>query len=101
MLEPVLAELVTRELVVDLRSGAYAGLARVDGAVEVDVVTEHPDGRRTVVTHFNKSHKGRQARTLAATRSEPDDAAAVAALARRAGMQVERTGNELTIVVPA
>ena len=101
VLEPVLAELVTRDLVVDLRSGAYAGLARVDGAVEVDVVTEHPDGRRTVVTHFNKSHKGRLARTLAATRSEPDDAAAVAALARRAGMRVERTGNELTIVVPA
>jgi hypothetical protein len=101
VLEPVLAELVARELVVDLRSGAYAGLARVDGAVEVDVVTEHPGGRRTVVTHFNKSHKGRLARTLAATRSEPDDAAAVAALARRAGMRVERIGNELTIVVPA
>lgn len=100
VLEPVLAELVSRELVVDLRSGAYAGLARVDGAVRVDVVTEHSDGRRTVVTHFNKAHKGRLARALAATRSEPDDAAAVAALARRAGMRVERTENELTIVVP-
>jgi len=101
VLEPLLAELANRELVVDLRSGAYAGLARLDGAVAVDVVTEHPDRRRTVVTHFNKSHKGRLARTLAATRSEPDNAAAVAALARRAGMRVERTGNELTIVVPA
>ena len=111
VLEPVLAELVCRELVVDLRSGAYAGLARLDGAVAglgrapgavtVNVLTERPDGSRTVVSHFNKSHKGRLARTLAATRSEPDDAAAVAALARRAGMRVERAGNELTIVVPA
>jgi uncharacterized protein len=30
----------------------------------------------------------------------PDDAAQVAAVARRAGMRVERSGNELTVVVP-
>jgi cytoplasmic iron level regulating protein YaaA (DUF328/UPF0246 family) len=100
VLEPVLAELARHELIVDLRSGAYAGLGRLDGRVGVDVVTEHSDGRRTMVTHFNKAHKGRLARALAATRSEPDDAAAVAALARRAGMRVEREANELTIVVP-
>ena len=67
----------------------------------VDVVAEHADGRRTVVSHFNKAHKGRLARALASTRSEPGDAAEVAAVARRAGMQVERSGNELTVVVPA
>jgi hypothetical protein len=38
---------------------------------------------------------------LASTRSEPGDAAAVAAVARRAGMQVERSGNELTVIVTA
>jgi cytoplasmic iron level regulating protein YaaA (DUF328/UPF0246 family) len=65
----------------------------------VDVMTEQPDGRRTVVTHFNKAHKGRLARALATARSEPDDAASVAALARRAGMRVERKSDELTIVV--
>jgi len=54
-----------------------------------------------VVCHFNKAHKGRLARVLAAARSEPDDATAVAALARRAGMRVERNGSELTVVVPA
>jgi len=99
VLEPVLAELSSRELIVDLRSGAYAGLGRVSGAVRVDVVTEQPDGRRTVVTHFNKAHKGRLARVLAAARTEPDDAASVATLACRAGMRVERKSNELTIVV--
>ena len=101
VLEPVLADLASRELIVDLRSGAYVGLGRIDGAVAVDVVAEHPDGRRSVITHFNKAHKGRLARVLAVARSEPCDAAAVATLARRAGMRVEREANELTIVVPA
>ncbi len=41
------------------------------------------------------------ARGLGSARSEPNDAAAVAAVARRAGMHVERDGNELTVVVPA
>jgi len=86
---------------VDLWSGSYAALGRLEGAARVDVVAEHSDGRRTVVTHFNKAHKGRLARVLATTRSEPDDAATVAAIARRAGMRVERRGCELTVVVPA
>jgi cytoplasmic iron level regulating protein YaaA (DUF328/UPF0246 family) len=101
LLEPVLAELAADELVIDLRSGSYAALGRLPGAVGVDVIAEHADGRRTVVSHFNKAHKGRLARALASTRSEPGDAAQVAAVARRAGMRVERSGNELTIVVPA
>jgi uncharacterized protein len=101
LLEPVLAELAAENLIVDLRSGSYVGLGRTPTAVHVDVLAEHPDGRRTVVTHFNKAHKGRLARVLATTRAEPDDAAAVAKAARRAGMRVERKGNELTIVVPA
>jgi cytoplasmic iron level regulating protein YaaA (DUF328/UPF0246 family) len=101
LLEPVLADLATGELVVDLRSGSYAALGRLPGAVGVDVVAEHSDGSRSVVSHFNKAHKGRLARALVSTRSEPGDAAQVAAVARRAGMQVERSGNELTVVVPA
>jgi cytoplasmic iron level regulating protein YaaA (DUF328/UPF0246 family) len=99
--EPVLAGMAQHELVVDLRSGAYVGLGRLDAAVRTDVVTEQRDGRRTVVSHFNKAHKGRLARALVASRSEPDDAAGVASVARRAGMQVERDGNRLTIVVSA
>ena len=44
----------------------------------VDVLAERPDGTRTVVSHFNKAHKGRLARLLAGSRAEPSDAAAVA-----------------------
>ncbi|AFM17648.1 hypothetical protein Mycch_2888 [Mycolicibacterium chubuense NBB4] len=100
-LEPVLTELAARELVVDLRSGSYAALGKMAGAVTAEVIAEHADGRRTVVSHFNKAHKGRLARALASTRSEPTDAGAVAAVARRAGMRVERRGDHLTVVVPA
>ncbi|KKB97907.1 peroxide stress protein YaaA [Mycolicibacter arupensis] len=101
VLEPVLAEIAEAELVVDLRSGSYAALAPIPCAVSVDVVAEHPDGRRVSVSHFNKAHKGRLARVLASTRAEPADAAAVAAIARRSGMRVERDDRRLTIVVAA
>lgn len=101
VLEPVLTRLAADHLVVDLRSGSYASLGRLPDAVRVDVVAERADGRRSVVTHFNKAHKGQLARILATTRSEPADAAAVAAVARRAGMRVERSKDELTVVVAA
>ena len=101
VLEPALAAIAEQELVVDLRSGSYAALGRLPGAVTVDVYTVHPDGKRTVVSHFNKAHKGRLARVLAGSRAEPDDATAVTAIARRAGFDIERDGNELTVLIPA
>jgi cytoplasmic iron level regulating protein YaaA (DUF328/UPF0246 family) len=102
LLEPVLRTIADGELVVDLRSGSYAALARVPGAVDVDVLAERPDGTRTVISHFNKAHKGRIARLLAGTRAEPADAAAVATLLRRAGLRVERPApTTLNVVTPA
>lgn len=101
LLEPVLAKLAETQLVVDLRSGSYVSLGRLADAVRVDVVAEDSAGTRKAVTHFNKAHKGRLARILAASRAEPDDAGGVATIARRAGMRVERKGNDLTVVVPA
>lgn len=102
LLEPVLAAIADGELVVDLRSGSYAACGRLPGAVTATVLLEHPNGRRTVVSHVNKAHKGRLARLLATTRAEPTDAAAVAAIARRSGMRVERPSPTiLEIVIPA
>jgi hypothetical protein len=102
LLDPVLAALAAGEPVVDLRSGSYAALGRVPGAVTVSVLAQRSDGGRTVVSHFNKAHKGRLARALATTRAEPADAAGVAAVARRAGLRVERTGAaHLDVVVAA
>jgi cytoplasmic iron level regulating protein YaaA (DUF328/UPF0246 family) len=56
-------ELAQHGFVVDLRSGAYANLARVPGAVAVRVLRD-AGGRRTVVSHDNKWTKGRLAREL-------------------------------------
>jgi cytoplasmic iron level regulating protein YaaA (DUF328/UPF0246 family) len=99
-LTPVLA--AVDDLVVDLRSGSYAALAPVPGAVTVEVLSERPDGSRSVVSHFNKAHKGRLARLLATTRAEPPDVVRLRSLLRRAGLHVEhRSGPALSLVVPA
>jgi len=98
-LSPVLAALPG--LVVDLRSGSYAALAPVPGAVTVQVLSERPDGTRAVVSHFNKAHKGRLARVLATTTAEPEDVGGLRRLLRRAGLHVEHEGGTaLTLVLP-
>ena len=101
--KPVLTDVLTAtgELVVDLRSGAYAELAPVPDAVTVQVLSERPDGTRAVVSHFNKAHKGRLARLLATTTAEPDSATKLRALLRRNGLHVEQRDQQLTLVVPA
>jgi cytoplasmic iron level regulating protein YaaA (DUF328/UPF0246 family) len=99
-LSPVLAGI--EDLVVDLRSGSYAALAPVPGAVTVHVLSERPDGTRAVVSHFNKAHKGRVARLLAASTAEPADVVGLRRLLRRAGLHVEHDGGTaLTLVVAA
>jgi len=99
-LAPVLAG--AGELVVDLRSSSYAALAPVPGAVTLEVLSERPDGTRSVVSHFNKAHKGRLARLLAGTTAEPDTPVRLRSLLRRAGLHVEHDGGTaLTLVVPA
>lgn len=97
-LEPALA--TVDQLVVDLRSGSYAALGRLPGAVAVRALTERADGSRTVVSHHNKAHKGRLARLLATTRAEPSDAAELLRLLRRSGLAVERAGaHELDLLL--
>ncbi|WP_209898466.1 peroxide stress protein YaaA [Nocardia goodfellowii] len=77
------------ELVIDLRSGTYQQLGRVPGAVTANVLTEHPDGSRTVVSHFNKHHKGLLARALVMTRADPTDIKGVARVAEKSGLRTE------------
>ena len=99
-LSPVLA--AVDDLVVDLRSGSYAALAPVPGAVTIEVLSERPDGSRSVVSHFNKSHKGRVAHLLALSTAEPADVVRLRSLLRRAGLHVEHDGGTaLSLVVPA
>jgi uncharacterized protein len=99
VLSPVLA--AAGRLVVDLRSGAYAALGPVPGAVTVRVLSERPDGSRAVVSHFNKAHKGRLARLLATTTAEPDSLPRLVPVLRRAGWRVERDGETALDLVVA
>ncbi|WP_103343023.1 peroxide stress protein YaaA [Amycolatopsis sp. CA-126428] len=92
VLEPVLQEV--EGLVVDLRSGTYSAFAKLrPDAVTVRVVTENARGERVTVSHFNKAYKGRLAHVLAATRAEPSTVDQLAKVITKAGLLVDRTGD--------
>jgi cytoplasmic iron level regulating protein YaaA (DUF328/UPF0246 family) len=93
VLEP---ELTGHRLVVDLRSGPYAALARVPQAVQVRVLRE-ADGVRTVVSHDNKWTKGLLARELCehGARSVRD----VAQVGRTVADLVEVAGHTVDLVL--
>lgn len=80
-------------LVVDLRSGAYAGLwAPGANAVTVRVLHERESGgvvKRSVVSHFNKATKGRLARALLTSGERPRKPEEFIGLARALGYTVE------------
>ncbi|OLT45155.1 hypothetical protein BJF85_01715 [Saccharomonospora sp. CUA-673] len=96
VLEPALD---TDELVVDLRSGAYATLARIPGAVTVRVVTEDASGKRKTVSHHNKAYKGRLAAVLATQRSELSTVDQLRTVAERAGMTMEQASDTELVLV--
>ncbi|MCU1592242.1 MAG: hypothetical protein JWP11_3498 [Frankiales bacterium] len=83
-------------LVVDLRSGAYAALARVPRAVEVRVLRE-TGGRRIVVSHDNKYTKGHLARALCVHGART--VADVAAAGRTVADVVEVDGRRVDLVL--
>jgi cytoplasmic iron level regulating protein YaaA (DUF328/UPF0246 family) len=89
-----LAAHIGDDLVVDLRSGAYAGLwAPGSNAVTVRVLHEREVGgvvKRTVVSHFNKATKGRLARALLETGQCPRKPDEFVDVVRELGYAVER-----------
>ncbi|MFD4266021.1 peroxide stress protein YaaA [Rhodococcus sp. NPDC058481] len=86
-------------LVVDLRSGTYQQLGPVPGSVIATVLTEKPDGTRSVVSHFNKHHKGLLARALVLSRAEPSDVKGVARVASKAGLTVEIASERELVIL--
>ncbi|MGH3917237.1 MAG: peroxide stress protein YaaA [Pseudonocardiaceae bacterium] len=97
VLPPVLARITG--LVVDLRSGTYADLGPLPGAVTVRVLSADERGQRRTVSHHNKAHKGRVARLLATAPREVAGVEGVARVIRRGGLVVERTGERALDVV--
>ncbi|MDR6912092.1 cytoplasmic iron level regulating protein YaaA (DUF328/UPF0246 family) [Rhodococcus fascians] len=100
--KPELSDAILAEdegIVVDLRSGTYQQLGPIPGAITATVLTEKPDGSRSVVSHFNKHHKGLLARALTLTTAEPKDVKAVARVASKAGLRVEVASDTELIVL--
>ena len=94
LLEPEIAS--HRGLVVDLRSGPYAALARVPDAVQVRVLRE-ANGARAVVSHDNKHTKGLLARQLCERGART--VADVAAAGKSVADLVEVQGRRVDLVL--
>lgn len=90
-------------LVIDLRSGAYVAAFRPKRATVLGVrgLTEHADGRRTVISHMAKRVRGDVARVLLQAPRTPDGADEVVDLVAAAGMRVERTADGIDVIEPA
>jgi hypothetical protein len=107
-LDPVLTPAAGNGLVIDLRSGMYAGFWRPPASIAAKVATvrvlhEH-QGTRKVVSHFNKATKGRIVRELLLDGTTPKNPAALATHLRDLGWNVEahepaRAGQQLDVIV--
>jgi cytoplasmic iron level regulating protein YaaA (DUF328/UPF0246 family) len=109
-LAPALEEAAGDGLVVDLRSSSYAGFWRPDKTQAHRVVTvrvlHEVEGRRKVVSHFNKATKGRLVRDLLVDGAAPRRPGGLADLMAGLGWKVESAEAvagrpaQLDVVVP-
>jgi cytoplasmic iron level regulating protein YaaA (DUF328/UPF0246 family) len=99
-LGPVLTDAVGGGLLVDLRSGTYVAFWRPAGVRTASVrVLHEANGRRQVVSHFNKATKGRIVRALLESGADPRTPARLAEALRDLGWVVEEDGSRLDVVV--
>jgi cytoplasmic iron level regulating protein YaaA (DUF328/UPF0246 family) len=92
---------LTGGLIIDLRSKAYAELAPIPEDLDHFVVTvevEYPDGARRTLNHFNKKAKGQLVRAALTANKAPETIAELKACAKRAGLAIEVSGRNLTLV---
>ena len=109
-LGPAVRDALGAGLLVDLRSTTYAAFWRPPADLAPRVATvrvlHEADGRRQVLSHFNKATKGSLVRGLLEDGRNPRTPAALAALLRDLGWKVEqdaptRAGTRLDVVVDA
>jgi cytoplasmic iron level regulating protein YaaA (DUF328/UPF0246 family) len=107
-LDPAVREAAGRGLVVDLRSSTYAAFWRPAPDLAARVVTvrvlHEVDGRRQIVSHFNKATKGRLVRAVLEDGRDARTAPAFARLLTDLGWTVEpgpvtKAGTQLDVVV--
>ena len=108
VLDQAVLEAAGKGLIVDLRSTTYAGFWRPDPSTSHRVVTirvlHEVNGRRQVVSHFNKATKGRIVRALLEDGANPTSPKKFAVHLARLGWDVEldapdRHGTGLDVVV--
>lgn len=108
VLDPVARDAAGSGLVVDLRSSTYAAFWRPAADLAPRVATlrvlQERDGRRSVVSHFNKATKGRLVRALLEQGETARTPSELAALLSDLGWKVEvaeptRAGTRLDVVV--
>lgn len=88
------------ELIVDMRSGAYAAAWKPRRATLLAVrAFSQADGERKPVSHMAKAVRGEVARALLRSRRTPRDPAAAAEIAAAAGFEVELDGANLDVIV--
>jgi cytoplasmic iron level regulating protein YaaA (DUF328/UPF0246 family) len=87
------------DLVVDMRSGAYAAAWKPKRAtlLAVRAFTEE-GGQRKAVSHMAKAVRGDVARALLTAKKVPRDPEAAAAVAEAAGFTVELAGGSLDVI---
>jgi uncharacterized protein len=107
-LDPTITGLAGRGLIVDLRSSTYAAFWRPASGLAPRVagvrVLHEKNGKRSIVSHFNKATKGRLVRDLLEDGADPRGPSALADMLRRLGWTVEvgapsRSGTTLDVVV--
>lgn len=108
ILDDVLTPAAGTGLVIDLRSGMYAGFWRPPSLIGPNVagvrVLHEVGTQRKVVSHFNKATKGRIVRDLLLDGSKPGTPSALAEHLTGLGWHVElhdakRTGQQLDVIV--
>lgn len=94
-------ELADGRLIVDLRSGTYVNLGATPRGVPTATlrVLHEKDGKRSVVSHFNKATKGRVVRQLLTEDVAAETPEELAAALRDLGWTVELEKNRLDLVV--
>ncbi len=90
------------DLVVDMRSAAYAAAWKPREATLLTVrAFGESGGKRKPVSHMAKAVRGEVARALLEAKKAPEGPEAAASIAAAAGFDVELSGSNLDVIVPA
>lgn len=89
------------EIVIDLRSKAYAALAPIPeqiNAYQVEVLAQDKSGKRKALNHFNKEAKGRFLREAISLADKPTKLGDLGTVAKLAGMKLQIQDRTLLLI---